>query len=73
MWDKTSIVNKSSIIKHVASTLTTRYTHKYRAFEVSRLGFPINHSGQNVMNLYRVSIYISMLAPVVGGRATHTP
>ena len=31
--------------------LTKRYTQRYSALEVSKLGLPMSHSGQNVIHL----------------------
>jgi hypothetical protein len=36
-----------------AAKLTTRYTQKKSTFDVSRLGLPVSHSGQNVIQLKR--------------------
>jgi hypothetical protein len=36
------------------AVLTTRYTQKFKMFEVSRLGLPVSHSGQKVIHLRNI-------------------
>ena len=46
-------VNKMILVMVIR---TTRYTHKYMALEVSRLGLPANHSGQKTIHLLPMHI-----------------
>lgn len=42
-------INTQVILEN--NRLTTRYTQRYRTFDVSRFGLPVSHSGQKVIHL----------------------